>query len=235
MSVNPLLLGDSNSNPYIGTNLIVQSINAGTITSGGNATFNHITASTISAGSETVNELYATTISTISEQVTNLLAGTITCSNINLNTSYFYGSASSATFDLRNTSHSPNGALITNIVQSIVGGRSASTISYGSGSWTVSPGVYNLQANMIAYIAANNSVPVDIVFTVYDISNSSIIDYFLFYTQSATQAFYQNCPFSVVIPSTCTHFGIYAFNSSTNSYASYIDLNSNVIITRLDI
>lgn len=78
MSVNPLLLGDSSGNFYPGTDLIVHSINATSITTGGNATFNHLMASTISAGSETVNQLYATTISTISEQVTNLLAGTIT-------------------------------------------------------------------------------------------------------------------------------------------------------------
>lgn len=153
--------------------------------------------------------------------------------DVHLNTSYFYGSASSATFDFH-TSHSPNGALITNIAQSIVGGQ-ASTISYGSGSYTVSPGVYNLQANMVTYMAANASTAVDIVFTVYDIGNSAIIDSFLFYTQSASLLFYQNCAFSVVIPNTTTHFGIYVYNSSTNSYSAFIDLNSNVTITRMDL
>lgn len=60
MSTNPTLLG-INGQPVIGTNLIVQSINAGTITSGGNANFNHLTASTISCGS-----LSASTISSVS-------------------------------------------------------------------------------------------------------------------------------------------------------------------------
>lgn len=150
-----------------------------------------------------------------------------------INSSYFYGSASSATFDFH-TSHSPNGALITNIVQSVVGGQAA-TITYGSGSYTVAPGIYNLQANMITYMTANASTAVDIVFTVYDIGNSAILDSFIFYTQSATLLFYQNCSFSVVIPNTTTHFGIYVYNSSTNSYSAFIDLDSNVTITRLDL
>ena len=81
MSIRTGLLG-INGLPYPGTDLIVSSINAGSFTSGGNATFNNITANTISTGTEYVGNLYANSISTINEVFTNMVGSTLTVNSL---------------------------------------------------------------------------------------------------------------------------------------------------------